>query len=408
MFCAPATSASKLILLALGVASTCVPTLAADSVIAANSSDREMAVGGVLVLQNGGVLQGRIGTEGDRYVVTGKGSQLEVEASQVAFRADSLADAYEHQRRAIVQPTAEDHLTLAEWCLRECLWTQAAHEINAARDLDARNPKILLLERRLNVMKVNGAPVTDHKPTSSPENSAAESTTKRSELEAVAADLPDGSVERFIRKVQPVLVNNCTTSGCHQASSHQQFQLDRAVLYGPVNRRMTLRNLAATLALVDREAPDRSRLLSITNEPHAGQAAPPFGIHQDELHGQLADWVDLVTETMRPKEAIDDPAAQEISESDNLAAGPGAQTARPPLSAYLAARQRGPLMPIGAAISDPEVRPAGFDEEKTLRPAPIAPRIGAQIAPWQPKDEFDPEIFNRQKKKRPSGEVTSP
>jgi hypothetical protein len=185
------------------------------------------------------------------------------------------------------------------------------------------------------------------------------------ELESLVSELPPGVVERFTRKVQPLLVNSCTTSGCHQAASQQDFQLDRAVLHGLSNRRITLRNLVATLALVDRDAPQQSDLLSIPRRTHGGMERPIFGPRQEVQLKQLVDWVGLVTET--------GVAAEPIAVLPDDAAVPNQL-----------------LEPLGRRGT-----PSRFgDPPQPLRPKAEV-KFGAEIKPWQPKDEFDPEIFNR-------------
>lgn len=406
MFRAPATIGPLLASLAISVASARVVCTAAESTaIPPVASIKTSASAGVLVLHNGGILQGEITTQGDRYVVTRSGSQLEVTTSQVAFRAASLGDAYERQRQQSPHPTAESHLALAEWCLRQSLWPQAANELSAARELDPRHPKLPLLERRL---EVTSAPV-HHRESQIPaaEMSVPNSAAKLRELETIASELPAGSVERFIRKVQPVLVNNCTTAGCHQASSDQNFQLDRAVLHGLTNRRTTLRNLSATLALVDREVPEQSPLLTISNAPHAGRNKSPLGIRQEELHRQLSDWVALVTNTLRPSEIAIEQGATDVGGIEDPLTEPAAANSTQSLTARVGSRRHRPVMPVDTLTAEHDVLPADFEQETTLRPTPSALRLGAQIAPWQPKDEFDPEIFNRRSKNRAGGDPSA-
>jgi hypothetical protein len=192
---------------------------------------------GVLLLHTGGVLQGSITATGDRYVVQSEKSRIDVAANQVAMVCSSLDDAYERQRTQLARPTAESHLALAEWCLRHGLVDQAAAEISEARSFDARHPRIALLERRLAVMR---SPRASTAITGSPESANDKQLAELRTLEAMAAKLPAGTVERFARKVQPLLANGCTTSGCHQPNGKQEFQLDRAVLHGLSNRRTTL------------------------------------------------------------------------------------------------------------------------------------------------------------------------
>ena len=123
-------------------------------------------------------------------------------------------------------------------------------------------------------------------------------------------DLPEAAIERFTRKVQPVLVNNCTTSGCHQPGGTQKFQLDRAILHGMANRRSTMHNLAATLELVDRERPQLSPLLTMPREAHGGMEEPVFGPRQEQAFRHLVEWVALVTNAVTA-EREESPAATE-------------------------------------------------------------------------------------------------
>jgi hypothetical protein len=180
-------------------------------------------------------------------------------------------------------------------------------------------------------------------------------------------------VEKFTRKVQPLLVNSCTTSGCHHPASEQSFQLDRAVLHGLSNRRSTLRNLVATLELVNRDAPQQSDLLAIPRRTHGGMQRPLIGPRQEAQLVQLVDWIGMVTETA-------------------VAAEPPIADAQPvpvPAATPMKLRERPPRF-----IDDPVI-PANFEEMESLvskRPN----RFGAELKPWAPKDEFDPEIFNRQ------------
>src|SRR6266480_4866785 len=68
---------------------------------------------GILLLNDGGVLRGRIALEGDRYVVTGAKSRLEVPSKNVTLASDSLTAAYDEQRRRLLHDTPEAHLALA-------------------------------------------------------------------------------------------------------------------------------------------------------------------------------------------------------------------------------------------------------------------------------------------------------
>jgi len=334
---------------------------------------------GVLLLHNGGVLQGRIVLVGSRYQVTGRQSQVDVAAGQVAMVCESLAAAYDEQRRRLPRETAEGHLALADWCLRYELIEQAACELADARRLDPRHPRLELLERRLSVLTAPkhsvavGAGDSMSPAPSPPEDGH--------EFDSLADTLPEGVVERFTRKIQPLLVNNCTTAACHQRGGSQSFQLDRAVLRGLSNRRTTLGNLSATLALVNRDAPERSPLLAIPTSPHGGRKGPLFGPRQDEHLQMLADWIALVT-----------------GSTGNEATTPLAHDGRvPPTPGRHDEHVQPNALPTPAALLL-----ATYAEQESLRPA-LPPQHGAKLTPWRPKDEFDPEIFNRQARRTDDG-----
>lgn len=359
-----ATGAGALLIVALCIVDCC-RVVGAETL--PSSSDR--AVEGVVVLQTGGVLVGRVWSEGERYVVDGPNSQLRVATNDVAFTCRTLDEAYEIKRRQMNKSsaTAGEHLELAEWCLRQDLSSQAAQELAAARKLEPKNPKLSLYERRLVVAarpktRIERASA-DAQPIAA-KSGLAKSAEELKQLRAMARTLPDDVVERFTRKVQPLLVNNCTTSGCHQPSGEQEFQLDRAMLHGLGNRRTTLRNLEATLALVDHTTPQFSPLLTIPRTAHGGSKQPLLGTRQEDQFEQLVEWVAMVTNT-------------EV-----------------PASAPLANNQQ-PTREAGGAA--PGVVQASHEEPVQFLESKPHVQYGATPKPRGPRDPFDPEIFNNLK-----------
>ncbi|MEX2315523.1 MAG: hypothetical protein WD669_00110 [Pirellulales bacterium] len=318
---------------------------------------------GLLLLRSGGMIRGKISRSADRWIVTNANRQIEIPVKSAELACRSLEEAYELLRKRIVRPTAEAHMTLADWCLRFDLHPQASRELLDARGLDPRHPRLRLLEERLAVANRRRLPpaiVTTAVATHvEPPVAKTQAVADPGEVSALPAQLSENAIERFTRKIQPVLVNNCTTSGCHQPGGAQQFQLDRALLHGMANRRSTMNNLTATLALVDRERPQLSPLLTVPRSAHGGMEHAVFGPHQDQLVAQLIDWVALLTAAPPAEDA------SKLAASDAAASGP--------------------------------VTPAIYEEPATLAPrSSVGPRYGAQLQPvWQPKDAFDPEIFNR-------------
>jgi hypothetical protein len=355
---------------------------------------------GVLLLQDGGVLTGQITCAADWYVL-GRGSgQMQIAKSRVQVACRTLEEAYEFRRQQINGDKAADHLRLAEWCIRYELRADAGRELAEARRLEPDQPRLALLERRL--AKEGSRPVVREVVKESVYLAGVSSRAKPQAANvappahAGASELPAGAVELFTRKVQPVLVNNCTTSGCHQIGSKQSFQLERAILRGESNRRTTMRNLEAALALVDRAHPDQSPLLTVPRKSHGGTAGPIFGPRQEQAYKHLVDWVGLVA----PSETA--PIAPDATTNSEGAKGvaPMVQSIRKIDGESMGAA---PLRSKRQFALHAEAA-ADNDRSMTLK-SPHRLQVGAQVKTWQPRDEFDPEIFNRGQLAREQGQA---
>src|SRR5438874_10376451 len=104
---------------------------------------------GVLLLRSGRVLAGKVRRDGDRYFVTLPTGEIRIRADEVERVCPTLADGYEYKRAAMLPGSVGPHLDLAVWCITNGLWSEAERELDEARRLEPRHPKIPLLERRL-------------------------------------------------------------------------------------------------------------------------------------------------------------------------------------------------------------------------------------------------------------------
>jgi hypothetical protein len=334
----------------------------------------------IVVLRDGGVLSGKVSRAGDRYLVSREGSEFQVAATNVLLVCRSLEEAYEQRRAKLGRADVDSHLVLAEWCLRYNLFSQASLELTAARELEPLHSRLALLERRLaaaNKPRAQTRPsaqaAADNFEAAAPASAAANPLTTQLD------ELPKGAVERFTRRVQPILVNNCTLAGCHRRGGAQKFQLDRGLLHGLANRRSTIHNLTATLALIDREQPEQSKLLAAARETHGGLERPIFGPRQEAALTHVLDWIAMVGNSR-----------------------PGGDEAPPKDDALQLVAYEEVQMPL-ASETDSTVQSgdatAEHDEAASLVPR-ASLRYGAQLQSWQPKDAFDPEIFNRAQGRR--------
>jgi hypothetical protein len=348
---------------------------------------------GNLLLEDGGVLTGKITRAADWYVVTRGGGQMQVAAKRVLLVCRTLDEAYEFRRKQIGGEKVADHLRLAEWCIRYDLRAEAGRELAEARRIDPDQPRLAVLERRLEkggsrpVVKESvylagvGARAKPQAPEGAPKVVAPTTGT--------SSELPAGALELFTRKVQPVLVNNCTTSKCHQVGGTQSFQIDRALLRGEANRRTTMHNLEAALALVDRVHPNQSRLLTVPRKSHGGMNGPIFGPRQEQAYKHLVDWVAIIVPPAEPPVPVAVGVVNQIDASLTKTDA-DATAAAPQDDVHFPTRRRSA---VRAALATDD------DIPMTLR-TPHRLQVGAQLKSWQPRDEFDPEIFNRGQRAR--------
>ncbi len=100
----------------------------------------------------------------------------------------------------------------------------------------------------------------------------------------------------FSTRVLPILLNNCSASGCHGGRGEDMFRLERLPV-AESSRKLTVgRNLERVLAKVDRSQPGTSLLLTANTGPHARAGrvviAGPKGI--DQLR-TVREWVESLS-----------------------------------------------------------------------------------------------------------------
>lgn len=340
-------------------------------------------VQGLVLMRNGEVLSGTIARTGDYYHVSKPGSEIRLKVAEVDRVAETLTELYDEKRGRVRPGKLEDRLDLAEWCLAQRLLEQATAELDAAAAIDPEHPKIVLIKRRITLAErppeEHAAPaaVVDRGP-------------KKEELDRLVRGLPPHAVESFTSTIQPLLVNNCTTSGCHGPTSPGKLRLLRLSLTGPANRRLTQRNLHAVWQTVNTNDPAASPLLTQPIRPHGKAKGPIFSGHSAAQYRQLVAWVYAATRQRRPQPA---------SEEDEPPPPPLALTTkkkpskRRPAPAVTAA----PPLDDAAAASEPDEEPLPVppDEAGSDAPARHSSKEAQADDDYIPVDPFDPEVFNR-------------
>jgi len=345
---------------------------------------------GVVLLRNGQVIEGKITRSGDLYYVVLPEGEIRLKAAEVEHCCRNLAEGYLRKRAAVPLDSVEEHLRLAQWCHRHKLFEAAAAELADARRIDAKHPMIDVVQHRLE------AAAEPQRPAAPP--ASAEQSLSLEQLDRMVRGLPAGSMENFTQTIQPILLNNCTTGGCHGPLSDTKFRLLRIPSGKPPSRRLTQRNLYEVLQWIDPARPEASALLSVPLQPHGKAKTAIFRDHRVAQYKRLVDWAYEASGTRRPEvaaaaEARSNRAAQAAPEEtrgfDFSPGQVGPISNRPPNVGPISNR------PATGRFQDPPYQKAVDGENQASAGGRSPVKRGAALEPFAPVDPFDPEVFNR-------------
>ena len=276
----------------------CGPEL---GLFAAGTDDLSLAPRpGVLLLKNGELIAGTITAAGDRYDIQLPDAEISIRRAEVAASCHSLDECYAVKSGAIDETRVQDHLELAEWCLKNGLLEAAEKELTVARTLDARHPKITLVERRLALAREQPKEAEPAVLKAGPGE----------QLDAMVRGLPDGCRAKFHQYGSAADAQPLRKGGCHGTRTAGSLRLERIAPNRLAGRSSTQRNLLAVLAMIDREKPEASKLLAAPIRPHGSLKSPVFSDRDQIQYKQLVEWVYLVAAA---REAATRPTLEERS-----------------------------------------------------------------------------------------------
>lgn len=308
----------------------------------------------LLVLRNGFTIKGRISRIADRYVVRiASGSETRIPLSAVEFRCRDFEDAYQQKASVVGWEQTNERVELIRWCLRHELYDQARAQVAILERVDPRGAALPQLRRRLELLsgsKVARTPV-----------SSAAFRLKSDELELLMRELPEDSVEQFTTTVQPLLLNRCSTGGCHGSRTGSPFRLIRPPFGRELQRPFTQRNLHAVLQAIDNQD-SSSRSFAQALHPHGPDKRADPNLTESQME-QIRSWMTQLARTR--------------------------STIRPPRIAAPATLLQASTSRTSKGRPDPSHRSAAAAGDESS-----APRQ-ANRPPGGSEDPFDPEVFNR-------------
>jgi hypothetical protein len=393
---------------------------------------------GVLLLRNGQVLAGDIAKLDTHYSIVVNRGEVRVHQRDVESICRDLEEAYRQKRLQVREDCVQDHIDLAQWCHNNGLLAHAVEELKIAVALNPTHPLIPLIDRKIRMSSEQQAMLAQRAPAGRDANEPSVE-----ELDRMVRGMPNGAVEYFTQVVQPMLTNNCTTSGCHGPAADGELRLLRIPSGRPPTRRLTQRNLYAAVRLINWDDPAKSPLLTAPIKPHGTTRAAIFTDKQVDQYQQLVRWVYLVSmgkkiepekpnsvvsaahkEGAKPASAVV-PARYEPADdqgANGFPLGGGVMPAVDEQPSDAMPQGNGPLSDskappwaddLPAETAPPaENAPAGtsglFQPSPTPEPAVgepqaggTAPRVQRGARQFTPLDPFDAQIFNRRFAPRP-------
>lgn len=326
----------------------------------------------ILLMKSGRVITGRVIASGDDFTVQLPAGQMFVPGHLVRMRCDSLRHAYDRLHDEIPDPYSPgQHLTLARWCFANHLLAEARREIKDALNLDPAREDARDLLRRVDdaIEGKNDAP-TKITQTSLTEKMAARENNEPAES---LGGLSPETAQQFVRRIQPILMNNCAVAQCHGPLDQSPMRLERVAIGTDASRSIAERNLAAVVRHIDHDNPRASALLAVARGSHGRRGKPVFsGTRGADQLEEFRKWVQAAAKELTP-------AAKGKGPAESVAAGVPEEKGKERSAGTRRDSQSDRIRPAEFEVESTNTLSAGRDSAKAVKPA----------------DPFDPAEFNR-------------
>tara|TARA_R110002020_G_scaffold182947_8_gene378818 strand:- start:927 stop:2168 length:1242 start_codon:yes stop_codon:yes gene_type:complete len=325
--------------------------------ISAQPTDDQFMQNGLLVLNDGRVLTGQISILERGYLLNGSSGRITMPFSNVICHARTLKEAYRKQRESMTKPTADQHTSLARWCLVNQLFAEAEQEIESALLLQPHHVAAKKMLARFDAQKPR-----EH------DFSSAESRKMMDDLlinKEFSTAQPIGGLDaelakQFVTTIEPMLMNNCSNTSCHGTEARNNFRLTQKWNIRGNTRHITDQNLDAVLPFIDSKTPEQSRLLTVLDGRHGQNGLSVFtGARAKYQRKVLEQWTIAV----------------------GYSQAPGTKS--------LVNQDHKPIKPE-ELIPPTGIMPASYESHTISAESPLK-----KVREEQAFDPFNPDIFNR-------------
>lgn len=346
------------------------------------------------------ILSGVIEDAGKDYCVRRTGNRILIAKDQVQTIGDSLADLYTFRAHRIPVHDLAMRLELARWCYHRGIIEAANAEAQLVLEQDPASKEaqriVKLCQATLNPQARSSTGATSNVRQRKPRYPDPARVISQFKS-AYGTDLFDD-----FQAMHGLLITSCARGGCHTATRHDgPFKLYYRSDRGPMDVRLTSRNLMSLLDAIDYNEPLRSPLLYKSLERHGRTSLPPLGGVQDATYLRMQQWVLEVARRWSGNEIEVDPRelapTEPILGEDGEVFASGQAPKRKPEDAMVVRRIPRPEKPVlepGDEVARIRSGPPLADDAPPRREKP-APELDR--AQEKSSDPYDPASFNNRR-----------
>jgi hypothetical protein len=370
----------------------------------------------VLLKKTDRVMVGAVRLNGHFYEIEiADESRVSIPRDQVEFVGANAEEVYQYKCRGITRWKTGDHFQITRWCIQNKLLVHAIDHFEEVERQSPNHPSVKQLGAELQQKILSDEsfrvfaglpPLTTA--TVAAANPKAVGNVSLASATSQIAEHPQVSIY-FNDRIQPILMNRCSQSACHGATSNNALRLlePRGKAYASVSSE----NLKHVLAMVAPDESETPRLLSYATKAHGTQRLPAIALTETALIEELKKWIRFSENPVVPAVATHNPLATIPTASSASATSPSVTSPSVTNTRAENSAKLNPLSPGSSQLravpgSSSQVEfPAGLSKPTVSEIDALDAQLDKILSKQMPKssaarDPFDPAEFNRQAEKQ--------